>query len=372
MKKLNFLSPEIYLILAALLLLFGMLSSHHIWTEEYRWQSICAHMISSHDYFHPYLDGHPYYDKPLLSYWLIVFPAKLFGGLNRFWLRFPSAISAGLTIWGIYGIGRHCFNRAVGLLAAWLLLTTFYFVFWARVSSADMLNVAFIVLPVFWFIKHPTVGQFKNDLVFFLLLAIGALLKGLIAPILTIIVLLPLLYPQWRKWFSWPCMASGLIAILIYLIPFLLSSHAQSNYGENGLYLVFRENVLRYVQPFDHEDPWYTYFIYTPVYTAPWIFLLPFILFCGNKINVIFMAQRAQKIFPIYAPLIIFLFLSFSGSRRSYYILPIVPFMMLSIAIAWNKRFAEKSRAIFCLYSVIGIIYFIFVMYFIIVQPLVS
>lgn len=399
------------LFIAVSLLLLGMLSSHGIWTEEYRWQSVCAHMIASHDYFHPYLNGKPYYDKPLLSYWLIIFPAQLFGGLNFFWLRLPSVISAGLTIWATYQLGTYCFYRRIGLLAAWLLITTFYFVFWARVASADMLNVAFVVLPVLWLVKHPGFQFFKNNLIFFLLLSLGALLKGLIAPVLAILILAPLLFTlllkQAKFIFSIKTLLAALIALFIYLVPFILSSYTQANYGENGLLLVFRENIVRFFHPFDHQAPWYTYFIYVPLYTLPWIFLVIFFLRGSQHAKTARDGAEAdslstrnlrtwggdvagrskrighilddeeqkkisstQKIFTFYAPFIIFIFLSLSGSRRSYYILPIVPFVMLSIAIAWDKKFGVSVKPNLWLYRAIGVIYLLLIIYFLIIQPI--
>ena len=54
----------------ALLLLLG-LGSRELWGAETRWANIALQMLQSGDYFDPYLKGSPYYDKPLLSYWLI-------------------------------------------------------------------------------------------------------------------------------------------------------------------------------------------------------------------------------------------------------------------------------------------------------------
>src|SRR3990167_4187817 len=90
---------EIWLALAAVVLLGGMLAGHGIWTEEYRWQQVCLHMLATQDYWHPYLDGKPYYDKPLLSYWFIIAGAKLnHGVLSNTVLRLPSVIAGFITL----------------------------------------------------------------------------------------------------------------------------------------------------------------------------------------------------------------------------------------------------------------------------------
>ena len=56
----------------AAVVLFVKLGAAELWTLEGRWAGVCAHMIRSGDYLHPYLYGHAYYDKPLLSYWLAI------------------------------------------------------------------------------------------------------------------------------------------------------------------------------------------------------------------------------------------------------------------------------------------------------------
>ncbi|MFZ8278393.1 glycosyltransferase family 39 protein, partial [Staphylococcus aureus] len=71
-------------------------------------------------------------------------------------LRFPSVIAAGIVLWASFQLAKLYFDKATAYLSTWLLLTTFYFVFWARVASTDMLNVAGILLSLWWFLRKPT------------------------------------------------------------------------------------------------------------------------------------------------------------------------------------------------------------------------
>lgn len=68
------------LAVTALLLVLG-LGSRELWGAETRWANISLQMLQSGDYFDPYLKGGPYYDKPLLSYWLITASAWLTGAV---------------------------------------------------------------------------------------------------------------------------------------------------------------------------------------------------------------------------------------------------------------------------------------------------
>ncbi|TAK74173.1 MAG: dolichyl-phosphate-mannose--protein mannosyltransferase, partial [Gammaproteobacteria bacterium] len=140
-----------YLLLASLLLLFTCLGGREIWTQEHRWADIVAGMFYRHDFLHPYLGQNQYYDKPLLSYWAIALIAKLTGTLTTWVLRLPSALAGLVAVWSIYRLGISLKDKRLGLLSGWLLLTTFYFLFWARTSSADMLNLAGSLLAIAWY-----------------------------------------------------------------------------------------------------------------------------------------------------------------------------------------------------------------------------
>jgi 4-amino-4-deoxy-L-arabinose transferase-like glycosyltransferase len=366
--------PEILLAIASLLLLGGMLSGHAIWTQEYRWQQIALHMLSTNDYWHPYLEGRPYYDKPLMTYWFIVALAKLnYGVLTKTLLRLPSVFAGLITLACTYFLGKKFGDRKVALLATWFLLTTFYFVFFARVASADMWNVASILLCLVWFFYAglSVARVFWRDLIFFLLLAFSALLKGLIGPVLIFLVLIPTLWRNqlWQRFFNFKSIAALMIAISFYLLPFFISSATSTNYQENGLVEVFRENILRFFEPFDHEGPWWTYFAYLPAYCAPWILLSLIFLMKRQKPS----SENKNFLYGegnfCWAVLSIFIFLSLSGSRRSYYILPIVPFVMLWFAQRWQQKFIGNVTANRVLVWFVGLFYLILCVNFLIIQP---
>src|ERR1041385_5762721 len=77
-------SASVWLLLGATaLLLFPKLGAAELWTLEGRWAGVCAHMMRSGDYVHPYLFGDAYYDKPLLSYWLPLPSARLLRRLHE-------------------------------------------------------------------------------------------------------------------------------------------------------------------------------------------------------------------------------------------------------------------------------------------------
>lgn len=328
---------------SALLLVLG-LGGREVWGPEVRWADIVLQMLQSHDYLDPYLRGEPYYDKPLLSYWLIAAPASLFG-LNHWTLR-ASSVLAGLgCIWLVWWLGERLLRKGTGVLAGWLLATTFYFLFWARVATADVLTVFGVLAAVAWYWRGPDDTRFARYLGFCLILSLTSLCKGLIGFVLPVLVLLPHLFSagRWRRHLNLRLAAALLVAGSVYATPFLLSHlYGQPSYGESGLALVFRENVVRFFQPFDHQGPIYSYLQYLPIYTLPWAPLW--------IAGVCFAVRRWRTLEPnarwlVWALALLFLFFTASGSRRSYYVLPLVPFAQLLAAWWVVERRRDRGLA---------------------------
>ena len=321
-----------YLYLVAAVLFFTCLGGKELWTQEHRWADIVSGMFIRHDFLHPYLGNAQYYDKPLLSYWMMAGLSWVMGGVNTLALRLPSAFAGLLALWSVVRMGAFIKDRALGLLAGWMFVTTYFLVFWARVSSADMLNVAGTFFALAWYLDHRDSTRFFDYLVFFITLALTALCKGLGGAIVPMIGVLVDVCQ--RRRFS--VLANGRLyaalvpALILYFLPFWASSHfGGQQYGESGLYLVYRENILRYLQPFDHVDPFYTYFIFLPIYLLPWtVFFLPAIFALPRRYKNF--NERERWLCLTLAA--VFLFFTLSGSRRSYYVLPIVPFALLFTA----------------------------------------
>jgi 4-amino-4-deoxy-L-arabinose transferase-like glycosyltransferase len=326
-------SRTAYLWMAAAVVLFGFLGTHDIWTQEHRWADIVMGMFYRNDFLHPYLNDVNYYDKPLLSYWLIAGFSYLTGLYSTWALRLPSALAGLLAIYSIYRLGTNLKDKQLGMLSGWMLLTTFYFIFWARTSSADMLNMAGSLFAVSWYFEKKQQPSFLNYSIFFLIIALTSLCKGLIGVVIPFLAVLPDLISknEWKKHLRLSFFLSMIPALIIYMLPFWASAHFDngSAYQENGLYLVYRENILRYFQPFDHKGPIYTYLIFLPVYLLPWtLFFIPALFSLKSR----WKNMSDSSKWMLWSVVILFLFMTLSGSRRNYYVLPLVPFAILLTA----------------------------------------
>lgn len=325
------------------ILLLAFLGTGELWTHEGRWAVICLKMMQTGQYFHPYQFDEAYYDKPLLSYWIMIAFARLLGGLHEWALRLPSVLSAILSIWCTYRIGARLFDRPTGLLAGWILGTCVQFAFWSRVASADMLNVFGTIAAVAWYMERRDKPGWTSHSVFWLILATASQTKGLVAPAVAILAILPDLFREgrWKAHLRPSLFVTLLPAAAVYFAPFFISTHLDPHYAESGLWQVFRENIQRYFAAYDHQGPPYLYFIWLPVYMLPWSVLLPFAVWGA--------VRRWKSLSPAskWAALstaIVFLMFTFSTSRRGYYILPALPFASLFLADWLRPREAAPAR----------------------------
>jgi len=96
--------------------------------------------------------------------------------------------------------------------------------------------------------------------------------------------------------------------------------------------MVWRENVVRFFRPFDHRGTIYLYLYVIFALGAPWSALLPAALIeVHARRRVGDEPARADRFTLVYF-WATFVFFTLSGSRRSYYLLPILPAAALLVA----------------------------------------
>lgn len=332
---------------AAFFVLFWALGVRELWGSEDRWAEISRMMLSNGRYFHPEINGEVYFDKPLLSYWFIAISSFICGSLSEFAIRLPSVISAIIALWGVNWLGSRLWSENVGRAAGWILLSSYGFLFWSRTASADMENLAFIVLAVCWYWAIERKPGFFGYFLFYLICFTGAHAKGLITVAVPVAIVLAdaMKDRRWKYHVNAANIIAGVIAFGLYLGPFIyasMSNPAAEAQGvldvnhENGLYMVFRENIQRFFKPFDHVEPFYIYFYYLPLLFAPWILIFLGGLF--EQMPSIFSRRERATGWLAGAVIVTFLFFTISGSRRGYYILPILPFCALVVAVYANSE----------------------------------
>jgi 4-amino-4-deoxy-L-arabinose transferase-like glycosyltransferase len=339
MKNIRENIPAIIFWIAAAFILLWYIGARGLWGAEDRWAEVVREMRLTGDYFHPNINGSPYFDKPLLSYWFIALVAAITGRLDEWTVRLPSAIAGLLGLWATMNLGRRLWSVERARTAGWILLTTYGLIFWSRTGEADMENMTAIILAVAWYWARREKPVFLSYFVFYAICFIGAQTKGMAAIAVPILVVLPDLIREkrWKSYLSVSHFLALVAGLSLYFGPLVYSEVTKSGYKSSGLGLAFKENIVRYFEPFDHKEPFYVYFRYLPQLFFPWIPLLVAAIWAAyahfKKLD------WPSKWLTISATLI-FVFFTLSGSRRSYYILPIIPFcaLMASLYFDWEKE----------------------------------
>ncbi len=342
--------------LAALLFL-ARLGVRALWASEGRWAEVVREMLLSSNYFWPTINGQVYFDKPLLSYWFILPATYLTGGLNEAAMRLPSAIFGLAGVVLIIVVARRLYDRTTAALAGFILATSFSFVFYSRHACADIETTTGVLAALALFVWHRERQDGWWVVWLWLIMALTSLTKGLMGFALPLFVMglyslleqgVEVLYAhlsggalrerfafvherlQW--FFNWKTPLAVAVAGAVYLLPFEISQ--SRSHSDAGLYMVFRENVVRFFEPFDHRGPIYLYLYVIFGLMAPWSVLLPAALLQVHR-KLCAAAAEALSRSDLFA-LVYFwgtlAFFTISRSRRTYYLLPILPAAALVVA----------------------------------------
>jgi len=342
------------LILAAILFL-ARLGARALWSSEFRWAEIAREMIVTHNYFWPTINGHVYYDKPLGSYWLVIFSTPLTGGLNEAATRLPCAIAGILAVALLMLLVRRLYDARTAILAGVILATSFSFVFFSRHASADIETLTGELAALLLFNHNEERGGGIWVVGLWLIMATTSLTKGLLGFVLPLLVIgvysclrdgvaqffqelargslaerIRWLIDRNRWFFNWYTIAGVALGGLVYYLPFQISARMMGT--QKGLEMVYRENVVRFFHPFDHRGPIYLYIYVIFGLMAPWSALLPAALVETHSLRRAGLEPARADRFALVYFWATFIFFTLSGSRRSYYILPILPAAAILVA----------------------------------------
>ena len=342
-RDLKFCGCALVVVVLAALLFFAGLGAPSLWGPEGRWGSIAREMQLSGNYFWPTINGRLYYDKPLLTYWLIVAASFVTGDVHEFTIRLPGAIAGLLGVALVVLLARRLYDRRTALFSGCIMATCFGYVFWTRVASADIETVTGVLAAItyYWYRREDSNTWWTMGL--WLIMALTSLTKGLLGFALPLLVIgvASLVSDGWRdlaagifrgRWllrvawlkarmgwfFNWKSIIGLGVAALVYYLPFAVSGSLMKS--DAGVAAVLRENIQRFFEPFDHQDPFYMYAFWIWRLMAPWSVFLPAMI-----TQMIVTPKGRNDRFVLTYFWAIYIFFTLSGSRRYYYLLPILP-----------------------------------------------
>lgn len=327
------------LVLIATGLLFVLrLGDHGVVSEELRWAEVAREMRLTGDYFHPTINGQTYYDKPIGSYWLIVAASYLTGGVTEASARLPAAVAGWVGVLLVMGLARRWYGEPTGVLAGVILVTSFGFAFYARRASADVETVTGVLAAVCLFDRYRSQPPGWWVIGLWAIMGVTSQMKGLLGFALPVAVFWT--YGTWTGWierrawvnavrngnrwlFNWWTLAGGSLGVFLFFVPFALSASGAGL--ADGLGMVYRENLQRFFRPHNHTGPVYLYVGVIFVLAAPWSAFLPSALVPHRPF------RDSDRLAWTYF-LAVFLFFTAASSRRSYYLLPVLPAVAILVA----------------------------------------
>ncbi len=305
--------------------LFGLrLGARDLWNpNEPIYGEAVAEMAQRGDWLLPWVNGVVFAEKPILFYWLALSASKLLGGVSELSLRLPSFAAGIATVLGAYVLVAPYAGRARALASA-ACCATLFGVFWnARFVQMDILVTAATV----WCVAMATrvldhgAPAWSGFMIAGACAGLGFAAKGPVGwlcPGLTIAGYAAVT-GRARGLLRREAAAGALACLAVSSPWYLMLLHAGRTdvLGE----VLLRQNVQRFISPWDHEAPWWYYLGYFWVDMAPWALLVPLTL--GQKRERPDESRLAWLAWIWIAAVVGFF--SFSRSKRSPYLLPIAP-----------------------------------------------
>jgi 4-amino-4-deoxy-L-arabinose transferase-like glycosyltransferase len=352
---------------------YGLLNNN-----EGLYAEIPREMIASHawrSWVIPHLNGLPYMEKPPLLYWLTALSFLLFG-VSEWSARLVPAVSSLACVALLVWFGKSIHRPQAGRLAALMFVTGFGVFAMSRVLMFDMLLTALLAAALMFSYHYAEQARLRWLLWAYAFLGLAVLAKGFVALILFGLVITAFEISRARgvREFIRNC---GRWLDLRALGMFVLVAapwHVAASLTEPAFawFYFINEHVLRFLgrrEPHDYyAGAWWYYLPRMVIYLFPWSLLLPLVIvgskkgqkqknglrpdasfalpssnLAGLETNAAPFAPDLQR-FLLVAWLLPLAFFSISSAKANYYLVTVMPFAALHLAILVEARGLPQSR----------------------------
>lgn len=328
------LSERVQWVLISLLPLLGYWTHGLFDLDEGFYGAVISEMNWRGEWIVPYYQGVPWFEKPILLYWVGKPFAALLG--PDFGLRLPIVLTSVLLTVLVGKFANRHFGEGKGTLAVLCLTGS---LLWAAVSRqlmTDTLLAATWCLAVLWSWESRSEGIGKAAAVG-VMLGLGVLAKGPVA----VILFIPLGISGLILSRSKPNIL-GTLAGTVSMLAVIAAWYIPVYSAEGKLFVdefLIRQNVGRFTGG-DAAHTW--------VGPQNWIFFVPVLLVGCCPWSVWFVRtfpkrEEALRFYLALAAVIPFAFFTVSGAKLVHYVLPCIPFIVLSVV--GSGRFSANTRA---------------------------
>jgi 4-amino-4-deoxy-L-arabinose transferase-like glycosyltransferase len=301
--------------------------------DEPRYAAIARAMTETHDWITPRLWGTPWFEKPVLYYWMAGIAMRMFG-VSEFAARLPSASAALLAVAATAWTAL----RSYGVSTAWYLLlmlpASVAMIGFSRAAGPDMLFAGLLIAAMaiaVEMLQKPRPGL-SLRIAFGFFLGAAVLAKGPAAVVLAggSTLAWATFTRQWRAPFRFLHPVVILVFCATALPWYVMCALRNPDFLRVFLW---QHNFERYTTPiFEHTQPFWYYGPILLLAVVPWILFLLVALVGGvlrlkskarlDSIDIFF---ACWALFPV-------LFFTFSQSKLPGYILPAIPPLFILLA----------------------------------------
>ena len=233
-------------------------------------------LLESSNWVSTSLNGEPRHDKPILIYWLQAISVTLFGQFEGAW-RLPSMLLSGIWLWLTYRFGRDFLSPRTGVLAVWVLASSWLATVIFKAAIADALLNTLLCWTLFTMYRYTQAPNDRTLVIAGLAMGLGFLAKGPVAVVLPLGTLLIAMSLQLRfREFLGICLKpAAWLTVLVVITPWHVASYLDQGWAFfEGFYL--GHNLGRFSDTMESHGGSYSYYLLLlPVIVLPFIRWLP-------------------------------------------------------------------------------------------------
>jgi len=314
--------------------------------DEVFYNQTAKEMIARHSWSTPYLFGQPQFEKPILTYWLLILAIKIFG-LTAFAARFMPSLFGIIGVLLTYGVAFVMFRKKTpAFLSAVVLSTSFIWVALSRSVLTDMIFSVWVALSLAFFyygymnVKRKTFGI----LLCFMMSGLAVLTKGMLGFIFPAGIIAGfLIYRRDLRFLRSYATLIGFLLFLLIALPWHWLMVQQ--FGKSFIEEYWQNVHVRRIFQAEHQksNTWYFYVLTIFGGIFPWSFFLVPAGFLWNRV------LRSEKDLR---PHFVFLFIwigwvwflmQMAQSKLSSYIFPLFPAVAILLGFYFDKIFTLKT-----------------------------
>lgn len=350
----------------AIVLVFPYLGRRDLWTAgEARVAQVAVQMVRSGDWIVPHLGDDLRIAKPPLAYWLVCLTDPFNStGINEFKSRIPNAVSAVLAALLIAYWARKTISGYGGIISGVGFVSTSACWWQARNSTIEMTLLFFTVAALFcWWVYNESQKSRWLYLTYFSL-ALAALDKGPVTPPLVLLIIVVYLLSLKENPFKLDLKAhlKGIALFLAVTLPWAIAITFKVGRNDEGQFVTINEWFYQSAGRFEGFDHIKEFWYFLPKILGdgqPWVFFAIIGLIAFFTLGKTAADKKGLRFFVIWA-IVSFVFFSIPASKKSYYILPIYPALVVIAAWVFSNLISRNfsgnkvERACGALCEVVG------------------